>query len=119
MSFTASRNSLLVPKRTVLKIRFKNLITVSSLVSLEQPFYAIHYIGSRLNPKHLRHSECWDIKVEQKSFIYIYMSCIVCCLSFQQYLGCVTGISDWQTPSTRAEFMQIIDDGQVMNLTPC
>ena len=30
-----------------------------------------------------------------------------------QYLGCIPHVSDWQSPSSRTEFMQMVDEGQV------
>jgi hypothetical protein len=53
---------------------------------INEPFYSI-----RLNSKHLRNSETWDVK----------------------YLGCIQNISDWQKASNRTEFMRTIDQAQV------
>ena len=34
-----------------------------------------------------------------------------------QYLGCIPHVSDWQSPSSRTEFMQMVDEGQVHYLS--
>ena len=33
-----------------------------------------------------------------------------------QYLGCILGLKEWQFSVSRAEFMELIDEAQVMHL---
>ena len=35
------------------------------------------------------------------------------CVLYPQYLGRIPDVSDWQSPASRSEFMQMVDEGQV------
>ena len=65
----------------------------------------------RLNSKHIQHAHSWAVKVRVSVGISTegQLSPVVSV----QYLGCVPSVSDWQTPSSRTEFMELVDTGMV------
>ena len=61
----------------------------------------------RLNSKHIQHAQSWAVKVCSESSLTQFA------IISMQYLGCVPSVSDWQTPSSRTEFMELVDTGMV------
>ena len=64
----------------------------------------------RLNSKHIQHAHSWAVKVRVSVGISTGQLSPVVSV---QYLGCVPSVSDWQTPSSRTEFMELVDTGMV------
>ena len=44
--------------------------------------------------------------------------CINCTFSVQ-YLGCIPGVADWQSPESRSDFLEMVDEGQVQSDVMC
>ena len=49
------------------------------------------------------------------SILAYYFICIFHLLlsQFPQYLGFIPGVTDWQSPDSRSDFLEMVDDGQV------
>ena len=86
----------------------------------------------KVNPRHLQAGQSWDVRVGCLTVWFLWyhtnsiaeylfmrmpvdppLSLATTALSLSQYLGCVPGVRDWKSPSSRSEFMEMVDHGQV------